>query len=73
LGGIRRTSLLHEIIALEAMIFTLFGTAFALTRGLSAVPNRRENGWLAAASAGLVIWCCAMTVLITRQIWLPWL
>ena len=72
LGRIRRTRLLDEIIALECVIFSLFGAAFTLTRGLPAVPNGRENRWLAATSACLVVWIAAFCVLVTRQVWLPW-
>ena len=73
LGGVRRTSLLHEIIDLETMLLGLLGTTVALTEGFSPVPNGSENRWLAAASAGMVVRDGAAAIFIIRQVWLPWL
>jgi hypothetical protein len=64
--------LLHQVIALEAVLLGCIGTAFALSRGLPVIPNGRENRWLASSAAGLIISAGAFAILISGKIWLPW-
>ena len=71
LGGVRSAGLLHQIIALEAMLFGCLGTALALNRGFPVVPNGRENLWLASSAAGLVISSGAFAILVSGKVWLP--
>jgi len=70
-GGVRRTSLLDEIICLQAIIFGGFGAAIAFVRGFP--PHKPFKPlWIAAGAAGTVACVSFLRPLVTGWIWLPW-
>lgn len=72
-GGVRRTSLLDEIILLEAMLLACFGTGIALYRSFPISSEQPQMLWIAVAATGAIISFLLLKPLIYGWVWLPWL
>lgn len=71
-GGIRSTSLLDEVIALEAMLLFCFLATCSLIRGYP-VGKPANALWIAVGATWTVSAGLCLNPLITGDIWLPWL
>ena len=70
-GGVRRTSLLDEIVALQAvLLFGLLAT-IAFIRGFPLTASKPR--WIAAGAAGAIMSVLCLKPLVSGYIWLPWL
>ena len=71
-GGVRRTSLLDEIICLQAMLFCGFGAGLAYAVGIP--PGKPIKPlWIALGATGTIVGVLVLKVLLSGYIWLPWL
>jgi hypothetical protein len=69
-GGVRRTSLLDEVICIQAMLFSIFGASLAFSLGIPPGEPSKPL-WLALGTAGAIVGVLFRKVLVSGWIWLP--
>jgi hypothetical protein len=71
-GGVRRTTLLEQVVFLYAMLLCIIVASISCAHAFPS-GKRPKVGFAALSGAGLVAAILLLKPLITAQVWVPWL